>query len=985
LRNFYSILLVFILINQHFFGQILQSNIHYSEPYFRHFGIKEGLPSNEVYYVHQDEQSYLWLCTDNGVSKFDGQSFINYNEKQGLCSNVIFGCRQDLNGLLWFYSFTGELSYYNVSLNQFECPEFNEALSLALHGKKIQDLIFCGDTIYVCTADRYAKVLHNKNRSAFVSIHEVKNGQLEAIALTNGQIIALSGINGDAKFYDFVFKNKNTITLKNLAIKGRIAYTFSFKLHKKLFVFFGENVLVFDTLKKTGISIKLPFIHTPGIKNTDSGFLCGSYNNGLWDIDIRTDELKFTQLLKSKNISSSIQDRQGGIWAASHTDGLYYIPSKHTLTFGHLSENESNKISSVYTKGELIYYTTYEGDLYKINLQEVVSQEFICNLGSYSPVIKALQDNKLYFHKEHKLHSVNLITKEILNQGSTSEFCLLNQINNQAYIYLLKDSLRIMDCRTKFSQQKNFVLPWKGGRIITQYIINEDNIWLGSIFDAYILKPSTGAIKSIGKQNGLHRLYCKQIIPIAKDTVLIAGGQGLLLCHHEKIIKTINSTNGLSSDKVLSVAKDGNSLWIGTSQGLDKIENICGVAPKIVSINKLMGFSPNQVSHVVISGKHLIAGTNQGILLLNKNESLFNGYEPEVKITGIQINNSTELNHNLQSLGLRSDENSLTVSFVAFNFRNSLNNKYRYRLNTKSTKDWSFTNQTMVFLPLLQPGHYVFEIQIMSPTGDWSSKSGKLSFTIDRPYYQSTWFVMLMLFIIGIIVYIIFKLRVKRLKDLNTLNNRLIEMRLQTLGLQLSPHFVFNALNSVSHHMARNDSKSTLKFLGKFAKLMRLIFKHSQTTLIPLSEELKALAIYMELETVRLGFNFNYKVTIGKGINANECLIPTLLLQPLIENAIWHGIGSLPEGGKIDLHFEQQTNNLMITLIDNGVGREKARLQKAEKIKEKHSLDLIRERLALLKQHYKSEAGIIIENDTDNKECCGTRVTITLPLLYESI
>ena len=129
--------------------------------FYRHFSVQDGLPSNEAYYGYQDKQGYIWICTDNGVSRFDGVQFKNYNSSEGLRSNIILGCKEDSKGNLWMYSIAGELYRYQASSDRFDCPAFNDSLSTLLAGRPILDLVFEKDTLYVMTVGAYAKLTLN--------------------------------------------------------------------------------------------------------------------------------------------------------------------------------------------------------------------------------------------------------------------------------------------------------------------------------------------------------------------------------------------------------------------------------------------------------------------------------------------------------------------------------------------------------------------------------------------------------------------------------------------------------------------------------------------------------------------------------------------------------------------------------------------------------------------------------------------------------
>ncbi|MBK7391575.1 MAG: histidine kinase [Bacteroidetes bacterium] len=150
-------------------------------------------------------------------------------------------------------------------------------------------------------------------------------------------------------------------------------------------------------------------------------------------------------------------------------------------------------------------------------------------------------------------------------------------------------------------------------------------------------------------------------------------------------------------------------------------------------------------------------------------------------------------------------------------------------------------------------------------------------------------------------------------------------MRLEALRSQMNPHFIFNALNSINRYIIRNSKETASEYLIKFSKLMRMILENSKSTSVTLENELQALQLYVELEALRFDNKFDFNIFIDPAINKSGIAIPPLILQPFVENAIWHGLMNKQERGAISIKVNQKQNNkLLVVIEDNGVGRQKA-------------------------------------------------------------
>ena len=217
----------------------------------------------------------------------------------------------------------------------------------------------------------------------------------------------------------------------------------------------------------------------------------------------------------------------------------------------------------------------------------------------------------------------------------------------------------------------------------------------------------------------------------------------------------------------------------------------------------------------------------------------------------------------------------------------------------------------------------------------------------------------------------------KYIKQQRFANNLLA---LKSLRSQMNPHFIFNALNSVNSFIASNDERTANKYLTDFSLLMRAVLENSEEDFIPLEKEIELIKLYTKLEHFRFQDKFDYKITIDETINIQDFKIPPMLLQPYIENAVWHGLRYKKSKGLLEINFTQnKEDEITITITDDGIGREKSKALKTEHQQKQNSKGMgnIKKRVSILNDMYQDKVDVIID-DFQNEEDSGTKVVVTL-------
>ncbi len=376
--------------------------------------------------------------------------------------------------------------------------------------------------------------------------------------------------------------------------------------------------------------------------------------------------------------------------------------------------------------------------------------------------------------------------------------------------------------------------------------------------------------------------------------------------------------------------------------------------------------------------------TNKGLLSydLNNNEAEF---PPSVYITQFLVN---EISHFKDSTRIfRHDENSVKLSFIGLSFQSMGKLSYVYKLEGLDTI-WHNTQSTFLQYSFLPPGEYRFYVRAISFGGTESKDLASISFIINKPFWKTAWFILLSLIIIISIVSYIFYYQLNRIKkkekEKTIFNKKLSELEMKALRSQMNPHFIFNAINSIQNYIVKNESRIAQDYLAKFARLIRNVLESSKHENIPLNEEIETIKLYIELEQLRNPSKFTFSLTIQEGLQLNNFLIPPLILQPYIENAILHGLMPLAENnGKLIIKIEKRENKLIFIIDDNGVGRKRAAelKQKKQLFHRSMGLSVTEDRIKLITNLEKEQSSIAIEDKFNSMgEADGTRVIIIINL-----
>lgn len=391
------------------------------------------------------------------------------------------------------------------------------------------------------------------------------------------------------------------------------------------------------------------------------------------------------------------------------------------------------------------------------------------------------------------------------------------------------------------------------------------------------------------------------------------------------------------------------------------------------------------------SGEMVLGGRNDIVLsnpsTFKRNEELPIPYISELQVLNKPTAFAALFNDTL--LNLPHDRNFFTIGFSAQAYTLAYAVRFRYRL--QGFDDWKeVTGMNTANYTNVPPGDYTFQLQAANNEGAWNEKMVQLFIQVATPWWQTWWFRIVSLLVVAAIVYWLYRFRIKQVKKKEQLKSqyekKLANVEMSALLAQMNPHFLFNSLNSIDSYIIKNESKKASEYLNSFARLMRLILQHSRSNYISLKDELETLDLYLQMEGLRFRDQFRYEIKVVTQTDTASIVIPPMLIQPYVENAIWHGLMHKQDGTerKLELLIEERDNNLFCVIQDNGIGRAKAQAQRAYKSagkKRSMGMQITRDRMEIINKLYNINTCITITDLVDADGCAaGTRVELVIPV-----
>jgi len=967
---------------------------------FKHYGVEDGLPSSEVYSAFQDSKGYMWFATDAGVCRFNGYVFENFDVSDGLTDNTVFLITEDFKGRVWFGTFNYQLSYFQ---NGVIYPyEYNAVLAKEFTGNRAMCSFYVdsNETIWIGNFSNGIYKLDSDGDGEFVKALGRNDWVMNMFYIEDQVIFGVHALNpqkrekifklkGDLKcFWNYSSKND----LLNREGEISIAYRED-RFHSSSVVDHNEKVLLFvknlmfllvDGAEEGGIMTEVSWLDNEIIYSTNSIdtylWICVR-NKGVFKCRINNRELEVVEhLLPGISVSRVFKDRQNGYWFSTLKEGILYLSNDKMYHHENgISTIENIDIDTV--KGS--FYKIYDdGSVTKESLLEDVPEETIAKVGEIRFSSSSIKYNyfdgsllsetkyyingKWYGHKDQGIIS-NFISKAFLIDSNriykASDFGLSIVENNEEVFYSYREGYPAMWC--------------------TSLVKVEDEIWIGTK-DGIRKYVNEKIIDPFGKNEYLSNT----ITSLAKlnDNLVLIGTKnyGLLVVKNDSVINIINENKGLVSNLIRTIHVDNQkNIWLGTSKGVCRLTFKPNNEFGIHNITEKHGLISAEIKDIASYKNIIYAVTTKGLIQFDKTKIDVNAVPPSIYISSFFVN---EKETNLKTgKDFSYQENNIKIVYEALNYRSLGEVEYKYRMLGVDTT-WITTTSRDVRYPALHFGEYTFQLKAKNEDGIWTETPTILNFHIQPPFWLTWWFITLIIFFIIVSVGIVFYVREKKIiekhiqdKNKAATEKKIIELELRALRSQMNPHFIFNVLNSIQHYIIVNDFRSTNKYITSFAKLIRTVLHLSEKSKITIQEEIDMLNLYMNLETMRFDEQFSFEIDVSKSIDVNYDEIPSMLIQPYVENSIWHGLMNRKKKGEIHISLYLSENYLCCSIQDNGIGREKANEIKARrKIDQKSvGMSITKERLDLFSENDVNVITTDLKDELGN--ALGTKVEIKIP------
>jgi len=888
---------------------------------------KDGLPSDHVYRITQDNDGFIWFITDKGMVKYNGSKLKTFTTKEGLPTNDIWDIRITPDNKIWYFSKSAKLGYIKTdSVYTFESNLKNEILYPIIINQNAEKIFFSSHSKIYNLKNKKWHGLNKMNKHAYYE--SISHPKLKGI-INNPNIDSLFLVDSEHKIFKSLKKPR---ALASSYHRGQI--------NDSMFCWINSTNYTILSLKNYKLQTNYYNSENSDFKtslvrfNSANNTIQFSGKNFVGILDKNYTLKNIVHIPKELKSHFSFIDKNENLWIATFSNGVYFIPKvKRNASYfldgekiGKLQFVNKKLIANVYDKGFYIYKKKY----FKPFLKE---KDFIfnaCYIDSLQTEyyltnkrIVAIQDKNKIPLSFKRSNFINEITRDLvyLNgflYGNNSGF--INKINP-----------------LNFKVTKTY--HQNGIRDIT-------------IYKNQLLIATSNGIKKL-ENDSLINIITNDVLNKPILSIREIDKNNLLVCTDGfgAYITDLQHTKQLEKSDFLSVQNTfikKNEIWLATSKGLWfylKENKTYRLKRKYTQKD---GLNTNLINDVVIINDTIITSSNNGICSIpikQKNTNfLLDLYFEKTTYNHKKIK-EREISY--------SKNNSLNFTISSINFDEFDKLNYAYKL-MPIQKKWENTNSRNIVFNNLKPNKYNLIIK----------KNGikkTYSFAI-LPLWHQTIFAktILTILILALITGIVLLLRkrelIKKIKKINE-QRKIAEFELHALRSQMNPHFVFNSLNAIQYYITKNDIDLSEKYLVKFSRLIRMFFDFSRKKEIKLQEEINLLKGYLEIEKMRFGKNFNFDFYIDGSLDLNNTSIPTMLLQPIVENAVNHGLFHKEGKGIIEIFFTFINNkSFEVNIIDDGIGLKKSKEIQQKSLKNNthsnktNSTMVLNDRIALLNQ-----------------------------------
>lgn len=956
----------------------------------KNYSVTDGLPQSQVFGLYQDNEGYIWMGTKGGgISRFDGKNFspLSNDPSLGFINEIAHNRSKvfiaHTNGYSIYDKKTGEISHPINAINTI-----NEAVSVVYPIGE--------DSLVVCTIKGvYIGAIDNPKK---VSYKYRDNDDIPNCAIQQGNTILLGNNYGALQF----LPRENTYVVTQLGRSSGLRTTtirsFIYFNNKLLAGTYGGGLYAFENGRFSRYDV-------PGISNeqiiqcllTDSknNLWVGTLDKGVFiynPVTGTTDQVSETEGLCRNNIVAMLEDDWGNLWLGSSGGGI----SKYNgQLFLHYTNRTGLPGKNVYaclqSPDSSIWLGTSAPGITRIRNGEIT--QFDDKTGFTAAKVKTL-----YYAANHNLLFIGTEGDGVWTYDGTN-FDKPNNLNEHTgkwIKHIIQDEQNRLFVSTASKGVICFNEQLRLGYVLNKsnhLPVNRINQCLPYKNTLWVATEGSGLVCYNESKSTAYTLTTKEDLPgnvvrsVSLDDfnrvwVATPSGIGYIAAGAFSKCMPVRLPDGYNN--IYLMHNHESSLFLGTAQGLVKLvyaKDLKDFKTILYTVNE--GFTGIECSlNAVGKGNNhsLLIGTINGLTIYQPEFEKFNNIPPKLNFVRINLFYEDILaGKSLQNHPVFDyHQNHLGFKFNGIDQLNPDGVKYQWKLEGLETSWSPVTTTNEVNYTNLSPGQYTFKVKASNANGLWTSAPLTFGFEITKPWYNKTWFyVLIALTVVALMVFILLMMNLRnrrkqqQYRDKFEMEMRLLELQQMALRLQMNPHFIFNCLNSIQNLVSQNRNDDANVYIQKFSGLMRGMVDLTPKESIRLDQEIKLLSNYLELEKLNRSNSFDYEIITELEDQPDFYRIPPLLLQPFAENAIVHGFKGIDYTGNITVRISENEQQLIISITDNGKGVDTM----LELPEERNSaIKITTERLNL----YNKKRGNWIEIERNRKDSNGLVVTLTL-------
>jgi Histidine kinase/Y_Y_Y domain len=943
---FRIVIITFFLMMLPFFGAS-------QDFFYKTFDVNDGLPSTTLYRCVEDNKGFMWILTSNGVSKFDGSNFRNFTTKDGLPKNNIWNVEIDYKNRIWLGGYYKGLYYIE-----------NDTVKFIKNSKKISDK---GVILFAKQENDTCYFYERMTEGSCFYLDPKKNELIKTSQFAN--------INLNNHRCSYVVSCKENFNNLLVSYKPSQLNNYSFfpKMDSLVYIY-NNNKKVVQVADYFGLEADKVYYINPTNKLVlvinDSVHVYNSFFN------LKRDELLENKLNKIKRVINSFkwiyEDSEKNLWITSETDKLYFIPfNNHYILRLNLNEKLlSGSIDYLAQNSKYLYIFLKNNTILEYNKETKSESNFFSTNLILDPIrdIKTNNDGDILINRSTLIQKISSESNKIINYSNS---------HNESYRFafdFINDSVFYTGNLSKFLIKNNNTIELLENRKIDDrisvFIKSDTTFFLSGIEGCYFYNRMTNKI--------IKYPWVNIISGIKIENGFVLGSADYGIIHVDFNGNVLDSLHVGHSINDLFI--DNKFIYAATNSGLfiDQIKNNSIVKYKKIGFAE--GLSSNEVLKVCADSNSIYISTSRDVNIINKSIlTSINSPPPRIYLDRVLVNYS-KINF-IDQHTFNSYQNTFQFDFKALSYHSLGKIEFKYMM--EGVDDfWIYTKQESIRYPNLEPGDYKFKIVALNASKK-ESKPITYFFTIKPHFTNTLLFRIIIIFcLLGFVFGITYYFQ-KRKQNKISVKKEYAELELKALRAQMNPHFIFNSLNAIQSVMFTKGERKANEYIGAFSSLIRKTLDNSKTELHPLKNELEYISLYLQLEKWRLNDNLNYSIYLDDRIESDDFLINNMIIQPLVENAIIHGLAPLQGERKLAIRVELHGKYILVTIEDNGIGRLASSKSSRNKNHTSWSTSIINDRLSIINNKNEDKIILEIEDLIKDNIPSGTKVSLKFPYKYE--